>query len=91
MIRTVKRFLVKAWHLPRNIGCLLIRGYQKTFSPDHGVYRIFFPHGFCRYTPSCSEYTYLAIKKYGLIWGSIKGLWRILRCNPCSKGGIDIP
>ncbi|MBR5614685.1 MAG: membrane protein insertion efficiency factor YidD [Clostridia bacterium] len=45
----------------------------------------------CRYYPTCSEYAILAIKKYGVLKGTLKALWRILRCNPFSKGGIDLP
>ncbi len=43
----------------------------------------------CKYYPSCSEYTKLAIEKYGVIKGMLKGIWRIIRCNPFSKGGYD--
>ncbi|MEN3014567.1 MAG: membrane protein insertion efficiency factor YidD [bacterium] len=45
----------------------------------------------CRYYPSCSEYMILSIEKYGLIKGILKGLIRIVRCNPLGKGGIDYP
>lgn len=43
----------------------------------------------CKYYPTCSEYTKQAIEKHGVFKGSIKGIWRILRCNPFSKGGYD--
>lgn len=43
----------------------------------------------CKFYPSCSEYTKQAIDKYGGLKGSIKGIKRILRCNPFSKGGYD--
>lgn len=43
----------------------------------------------CRFYPSCSEYTIEAIEKYGVLAGSIKGLNRILRCHPFSRGGYD--
>jgi len=43
----------------------------------------------CKYYPSCSEYTKQAIEKYGAIKGVCLGTWRILRCNPFSKGGYD--
>lgn len=43
----------------------------------------------CRFSPTCSVYTYQAIKKYGTIKGIIKGLGRIIRCNPFNKGGYD--
>ncbi len=43
----------------------------------------------CKYYPTCSEYTKQAILKYGVIRGLAKGIYRILRCNPFSKGGYD--
>lgn len=69
----------------------LIRLYQKTLSPDHGLLKALFPHGYCKFQPSCSEYTRLSIEKQGVFIGSLKGFWRILRCNPCSRGGEDRP
>ena len=45
----------------------------------------------CRFYPSCSQYAILAIRKYGIFKGVFKSVWRILRCNPFSKGGIDFP
>ncbi|MBI4994315.1 membrane protein insertion efficiency factor YidD [Candidatus Peregrinibacteria bacterium] len=69
----------------------LIRLYQKTLSPDHGFLKPLFPHGYCKYTPSCSEYMKLVIEKRGVLIGVPKGVWRILRCNPFSRGGEDVP
>ena len=66
-----------------------IRWYLRTLSFDHGPMKELFPGGFCRYSPSCSEYTYQAIEKYGIWKGGLMGVWRILRCNPFSKGGYD--
>lgn len=43
----------------------------------------------CKYSPTCSEYTKQAIKKYGSIKGIYLGTKRLLRCNPISKGGYD--
>ncbi|OGG02867.1 membrane protein insertion efficiency factor YidD [Candidatus Gottesmanbacteria bacterium RBG_16_37_8] len=43
----------------------------------------------CRYYPSCSSYTYLAIERYGTIKGLILGARRIVHCHPFSKGGYD--
>ncbi|MEN3028174.1 MAG: membrane protein insertion efficiency factor YidD [Aquificaceae bacterium] len=45
----------------------------------------------CRYYPSCSNYALMAVEKYGVLRGTLKALWRILRCNPLSKGGVDYP
>jgi putative membrane protein insertion efficiency factor len=55
------------------------------------VYKKYFSKGYsCRFVPSCSEYTYLAVDKYGVIKGLGLGLWRVLRCNPWNKGGVDL-
>ena len=43
----------------------------------------------CPYFPSCSQYGLEAIEKYGAFKGSLLAIWRILRCNPFSKGGVD--
>lgn len=71
---------------------ILIILYQRLFSPDHSFWsKYIYPRGFCRFTPSCSEYGKLSIKKDGLVKGSIKTMWRIWRCNPWSDGGEDYP
>ncbi|MBU2575642.1 membrane protein insertion efficiency factor YidD [Patescibacteria group bacterium] len=67
----------------------IIKLYQKTLSPDHGLLKSFFPHGACKYYPTCSQYAYDAIKKFGIIKGVRFGVKRIIRCNPWSKGGCD--
>lgn len=74
--------------LPRKMAVKTIELYQKTLSPDHGIVS---GNSFigCRYYPSCSEYTKRSIQKRGVLAGSIKGAWRILRCNPFSAGGVD--
>ncbi len=68
---------------------LSIRFYQKTLSFDHGPLAKFFPFWGCCFYPSCSEYTYQAINKYGVIKGCYLGLRRLFRCHPWSKGGPD--
>ncbi|MFP4514903.1 MAG: membrane protein insertion efficiency factor YidD [Parcubacteria group bacterium] len=67
----------------------IIKVYQKTLSFDHSPFKVFYPHGFCRFNPTCSQYSIEAIDKYGPIRGSLKAAWRILRCNPFNKGGND--
>lgn len=67
----------------------MIRMYQKTLSFDSGWFSYLFPYGYCRFQPTCSEYAYQAVEKYGVIKGGFKTLWRILRCNPFNKGGYD--
>jgi hypothetical protein len=80
----------------KNIACqikfmvlLVIRLYQKTLSFDHGPLARIFPFWGCRFHPSCSEYTYEAINKYGIVRGSWLGLKRLIRCHPFAKGGHD--
>jgi len=66
-----------------------IRFYQKTISLDHGIFKVFYPNGYCRFYPSCSEYSAQALRKKGLWIGTFLTFKRILRCNPWSEGGVD--
>ena len=66
----------------KQIMIRMIRFYQKFLSPMK-VYT------HCKYIPTCSEYAAQAIEKYGVFKGVLMGIWRILRCNPFSKGGYD--
>ncbi len=77
--------------LPRIPILFLIKLYQRTISPDHGWFKSAFPQGYCKFYPSCSEYGYQTIKNNGLVVGLLKTSWRILRCNPWGKGGVDLP
>ena len=43
----------------------------------------------CKYHPSCSEYAIQAVRRHGLVRGSLMAGWRLLRCNPWSRGGFD--
>lgn len=67
----------------------MIRIYQRTLSFDHGLLRHLYPDGYCRFHPTCSEYGYRCIERHGLIKGGVYTLWRVVRCNPMNKGGID--
>ena len=69
----MKRFLI-----------FLLKKYKKYISP---IFQIFGIH--CKHYPSCSTYMMQAIKKYGCVQGVFKGIKRLLRCNPFSKGGYD--
>ena len=60
-----------------------VRLYQKLLSPLLGRR--------CRFHPSCSEYLIEAVRKYGVVSGGLRGVWRILRCNPFCGGGYDPP
>lgn len=59
----------------------LIRLYQIYISPMKRTK--------CPYFPTCSQYGLEAIQKHGALKGSLLAIWRILRCNPFSKGGVD--
>lgn len=59
----------------------MIRGYQRFISP--------YLASSCRYTPTCSHYTYEAIDKHGVVRGGWLGIKRIARCNPFFEGGYD--
>lgn len=74
----------------KKIVLKLIKAYQQTKFFRHQLLRFFFlSDGSCRFTPTCSEYTYQAVEKYGVIKGIFIGLKRIVRCHPWSKGGHD--
>ena len=66
---------------PRNIGISLLLAYRKVISPLYG--------DVCRFHPTCSAYGLGQVQQRGLAVGSVLALWRILRCNPFSKGGLD--
>ncbi len=63
------------------VGC--VRGYQRFLSPLLGRN--------CRYQPTCSAYFLGAVEKHGAFRGSLRGVLRICRCHPWSRGGFDPP
>ena len=65
----------------KKLFLFIIKFYRKYISPMKSTK--------CPYIPSCSEYGMEAIEKYGAWKGGRLALWRILRCNPFSKGGVD--
>lgn len=76
--------------LPKLILMGVIKLYQLTFSFDHGLMGKLMPGvRVCIYYPSCSEYSYDAIDKYGALKGGIMATKRVISCNPTSKGGYD--
>jgi putative membrane protein insertion efficiency factor len=77
---TLLRVLIQ---LPSTLLIFAVRCYQVFISP------VFPP--MCRFKPTCSTYFIEAVKKYGAIRGSLKGLWRICRCHPFNPGGYDPP
>jgi putative membrane protein insertion efficiency factor len=74
------RWLIR---LPANclIGCVGL--YQMLLSPIIGKQ--------CRFSPTCSHYYIGAVRKHGAIIGSLRGIWRIMKCHPFHPGGYDPP
>lgn len=69
--------------LPRNAEIALLRLYRAVVSPLYG--------DVCRYHPSCSRYAMEAVQQSGVVVGTAQAGWRVLRCNPWSRGGVDDP
>jgi len=69
------------WLLPRNLVIGFVLLYRKLISPLYGEV--------CRYYPSCSSYGLQQFQQRGVVLGAILTTWRILRCNPFSRGGVD--
>lgn len=65
----------------KSVILLFIKCYRKYLSP-------LFPRS-CRFYPTCSEYVFQAVNKFGVTKGLLLGVKRILRCNPFNKGGYD--
>ena len=75
----------------KNVILVCIRFYQKTsFFHEHIFRVLFLSDRICKFYPTCSEYTYQAVEKYGTMKGLFLGFKRIIRCHPWSKGGIDM-
>jgi putative membrane protein insertion efficiency factor len=87
----MKKIIKKIIFFPRYFFLFFIKLYQKTLSPDHGFFKKKYSAGFCPFYPSCSEYSFQVIKKRGIFIGVPKAIWRILRCHPWTKGGVDLP
>lgn len=67
--------------IPRNLVLGFLTGYRKVISPMYG--------DVCAYYPSCSAYAVGAVQQHGAVRGTAVSLWRILRCNPWTRGGVD--
>jgi putative membrane protein insertion efficiency factor len=65
----------------KSLALRLLRGYKRLISP-------IMPAA-CRYVPTCSEYAVEAVERFGIVRGGLKTVWRVLRCNPFVRGGVD--
>ena len=76
VIRSIGRF-------PRFAGVVLVWAYRLTFG------WVFAGQSQCKYHPSCSQYALDAYREFGFLKGTVLAGWRLLRCNPWSRGGVD--
>src|SRR3989344_5247734 len=68
----------------------LVLFYQKTLSPDHGMLKPWYPYGYCKFYPSCSEFTAIVLRKDGIL-GIHKIIKRVIKCRPGMAPAIDKP
>ena len=83
MIAGARRWLWLAGWPVRACLLLVIGGYRVTLGQILG--------GSCRFHPSCSAYAAAAIRHTGAVRGTALAVWRLLRCTPLSRGGLDYP
>jgi uncharacterized protein len=67
----------------------IIRLYQKTLSFNHGILSKISTKRYCRFHPSCSQYAYEAVERFGVIRGAWLAIKRIVKCHPWNDGGYD--
>ena len=77
----MKQAALSIWLLPRNLLIAFVLLWRKFISPIYG--------DICRYYPTCSAYGLGSLQQQGAVYGSFLTLWRIARCNPWTKGGVD--
>jgi len=65
----------------KQLAIKILRGYKRLISP-------MLPAA-CRYVPTCSDYSIEAVERFGIFRGGAMTMWRVLRCNPFGKGGVD--
>lgn len=78
----MKKLLQRIRHVVVETLILPVRFYRRFLSARMG-------RGKCKYLPTCSQYCIDALREWGVFRGLLLSLWRVLRCNPFSKGGYD--
>lgn len=79
--KVISRLAQELWLLPRNGAIMFMLLYRKFISPLYGEV--------CRYYPSCSRYALEVFQRQGFVIGVLLTIWRLVRCNPFTPGGID--
>lgn len=77
----VPRFIHNVLLVPRNLAIGVMRVYRAVISPLYGQV--------CKYYPSCSRYAVEAYQQRSFVVATALTAWRLLRCNPWSRGGVD--
>ena len=85
----VRQVFIHLWHLPRTIAVQAISLYQLTLSPDHGLLRVFYPHGCCIYRETCSQYGKRIMLERGFVVGTVLAARRLLSCHPWKRLSDD--
>jgi len=81
--------LNKIKNLPKNTVIGLILSYQAALSPDHSWLKARYPHGYCRFYPSCSQYAKESVERFGVFKGLGLGLIRLSKCRPWAEPKVD--
>ena len=82
LLKQLFKLIKQLFKLLRELYLIPIKLYGKFLSPLK-------PLPTCRFTPTCSRYAIDAVREWGIVIGTVLALWRIIRCNPFSKGGYD--
>jgi len=86
----MKKVLKNIYNLPKYLLISLLDVYQLALSPDHSWLKARYPNGYCKYYPSCSEYSKQAIVRFGSFKGGWLSFKRLLRCHPWAEPKVDL-
>jgi len=85
MHSAIRKALATVFSIPATASVVLIRLYQRTLSPDHGLLKPLYPHGFCRHHPTCSMYAIETLKSRSYPVAVFLSIKRLLSCHPWTK------
>ncbi|MFA5800507.1 MAG: membrane protein insertion efficiency factor YidD [Candidatus Peribacteraceae bacterium] len=85
MHSAIRKALATVSNIPATASVVLIRLYQRTLSPDHGLLHSLYPYGFCRHHPTCSQYAIETLKSRSYPVAVFLSIKRLLSCHPWTK------
>jgi uncharacterized protein len=85
----MNRTFSNLFNIPKDLLISLIDIYQAVLSPDHSWLKARFPHGYCRFYPSCSQYSKESVIKFGFVKGLFLSAKRLSRCHPWAEPKVD--